>query len=391
MIKILRIVAILFMLGIFFSNALLQTATIIFFPYTIYLIIGKIKEKEFSLIEVLVGLLFFSSLISIYLSIEPSIALKNIVYHSILLTLIPIAHLVKIDDKISIDLMGKIISIFGLITAVFGILHYINGAERAYGFYGGYYTLASIMVFSIPITVASIIFSQKNWKYLILISILTQTCALWLTFTRSALLGLFVAALITIIFLFTNANISRAVKEKIVIASIFVLIIIVTLLLTSSDTRLNPLLILSNPDLSSGRNEIYNDAVKLISTDLKFEWKNILLGHGLESRIILFPKSKFTSWESDYLESFISQGLIGLILTIFIYFQFFRGLFQVFFKVKNIDYSKFALGLIASGISIWIISFFSSQLIGKTSSAHFVILYSLCILLNKKVRKETNS
>jgi O-antigen ligase len=123
---------------------------------------------------------------------------------------------------------------------------------------------------------------------------------------------------------------------------------------------------------------------------LKSDRKNILLGHGLESRIILFPKSKFTSWESDYIESFISQGLIGLILTIFIYIQFFRGLFQVYFKVKNTNYSKYAFALIASGISIWIISFFSSQLIGKTSSAHFVILYALSILLTNNTQKETN-
>jgi len=388
--KHLRIAAILFLVGIFFSNALLQTATILFFPFTVYLIIRRIKKEEPSLIEVLIVLLFFCSLISVYISIEPSIAVKNIVYHSILLTLIPIAHLVKTDDKISIDLIGKIISILGLITAALGIFHFMNGAERSYGFYGGYYTLASIMVFSIPITVASSIYSQKKWKYFILISILTQACSLWLTFTRSALLGLFIAALVTIIFLFTNANITRAVKGKITLASVFVIITIITLLLTSSDSRLNPLLFLSNPDLSSGRNEVYNDAAKLISTDLKYEWKNILLGHGLESRIILFPKSDYTSWESDYIESFISQGLIGLILTIFIYFQFFRGLLHAFSKVKNTDYSRFALGLISSGISIWVISFFSSQLIGKTSSAHFVILYSLGILLTKKTQSETN-
>lgn len=383
MVIILRFIFFFFLFGIFFSNAVLQIATVLFLPFAVYLIIRKLKENKLTTFELLTILLFISSLISVYLSYHPSIAGKNIVYHSILLSILPISYLMQEDKQISLISLGKILSVFAFIISVMGIVRYLNGAERAYGFFSSYYTLASTLAFTIPVTFAFVFYSTGTWKNLTIISTIIQFAALWLTFTRSTFIGLFVAVIIIVIILFNRAGLPSVVKRRIVFSSVFILALVLILLFTSSDTRLNPILALSNPDLSSGRNEIYSDAQRVIKYDLKSNLGNLLFGHGLESRVVMFPKSQFTSWESDYLETFISQGLVGLLLTILIYFQFFRELIKLYSKVESTHYSKFILGILASGISFWVISFFSSQLVGRISSAYFVILYALIVFIRR--------
>jgi O-antigen ligase len=127
-----------------------------------------------------------------------------------------------------------------------------------------------------------------------------------------------------------------------------------------------------------------------VIADLKSGWKNIFFGHGLNSRVILFPSSRYTSWESEYIESFMTQGLIGLLLVIMIYYQFFKNLFNLQRKSSNSIYRIFSLGISVSGISFWIISFFSSELLGQNSSAYFVVLYSLIILIGRKIKDESS-
>ncbi len=361
----------------------MQIVATLFLPITIYLIIRKLKENKLTTLELLIVLLFFSSLLSIYLSPNSSVASKNVIYHSILLAIIPISYLVEHDEKININLLGKIISVFAVLSAGIGIVRYINDAERAYGFFGGYYTLASILAFSIPITFAFIFYSEGLWKYFVIGSTIIQSLAIWFTFTRSALLGLLIGGFVVIVILFFCSTISKSTKTKIAITLVFAVIAIIALLVTTSDTRLNPLLIFSNPDLSSGRHEIYYDAYEVFKTDLNTGWENIILGHGLESRIILYPKSLYTSWESDYVETFVSQGLVGLLLIILIYYQFFKRLTKLLSKVSQTEYYKLALGLLVSGIAFWTISFFSSQLVGRNSSAYFVVIYSLIIFIDR--------
>ena len=260
MVRILRFIYFLFLFGIFFSNAVLQIATVLFLPFTVYLILRKLRENKLTTFELLIILLFISSLLSVYLSYHPSVAGKNILYHSILLSILPISYLMKRDDQISLISLGKILSVFAFIISVMGIVRYLNGAERAYGFFSSYYTLAATLAFTIPISFAHVFYSKGTWKYLIIFSTITQFAALWLTFTRSTLLGLAAALIIVIIILFTRTGLSTVVKRRIAFSSVSILTVVVILLFTSSDTRLNPILALSNPDLSSGRNEIYNDA-----------------------------------------------------------------------------------------------------------------------------------
>jgi hypothetical protein len=388
----LRIIYLLFLVGIFFSNAVLQIACGLFLPYIIYFSLNKSFESKLNTIEKLILALFFSGIISIFISPIPSLAFKNIIRHSILLTIIPIAFISEKDELVTIKLIVKLFSVFGLLTAAFGIYRYFNGAERAFGFFAGYYTLASLLAFSIPITFAHIFYSKKFWRYLTYISVVVQAIALWLTFTRSALLGIVFGSLAVLSYLLLKSKISKTSKKKILFASILIFMVITILLFTSSDARFNPLMIFSNPDISSGRTEVYFDAYKTFTSDLEKGWMNILFGHGLNSRIILFPNSLYTSWESDYIESFMTQGFIGLIIVILIYYQFFKNLFKLLFRTGDLEYKVFALCLSISGIAFWIISFFSSQLVGQNSSAYFVVLYSLILVIDRVSKKdEVNS
>ena len=382
-----RIISLFFLLGIFFSNAVLQISVGLFFPFIVYLSLKRLFENKLTAIEKLNLALFFSGIISIFISPIPALAFKNIVRHSILLTIIPLSYLSEKDELVTVELIGKLFTVFALITAAFGIIRFLNGAERAFGFFAGYYTLASLLAFSIPITFAHIFYSKNLWRYLTYISVVIQAIALWLTFTRSALLGIVIGSLAVLFYLPFRWNIPKKLKKKILLSSMLSLMVIAVLLLTSSDARLNPLMIFSNPDISSGRAEIYFDAYKTFSAELNIGWENILLGHGLNSRIILFPKSQYTSWESEYIESFMTQGLIGLLLVLLIYYQFFKRLLNLLFKTITFDYRIFLLGITVSGISFWIISFFSSQLVGQNSSAYFVVLYSLTIIINRAFQK----
>lgn len=384
----LRIIFLLFLVGIFFSNAVLQIACGLFLPYIIYFSLGGLFENKLNTIEKLILALFFSGIISVFISPIPSLAFKNIIRHSILLTIIPIAYIADKEELATIKLIVKIFSVFGLVTAAFGIYRFLNGAERAFGFFAGYYTLASLLAFSIPITFANIFYSKKFWRYLTYISVIVQAIALWLTFTRSALLGIVFGSLAVLLYLLFQSKLSKKSKKKILFAAILILIVITILLFTSSDARFNPLMIFSNPDISSGRTEIYFDAYKTLGSDFKNGWKNIFFGHGLNSRIILFPNSHYTSWESEYIESFMTQGLIGLILVILIYYQFFKKLLEFLNRNINFEYRVFSLGIAISGIAFWIISFFSSQLVGQNSSAYFVMLFSLMLAIDKVSQKE---
>ena len=386
----LRITALLLLVGIFFSNAVLQISTGLFLPFIIYLVMKKGKERGLRSIEKLILLLLLSGILSLFFSPMPSLAYKNIIRHCILLTIIPLLYMADNDDFISIDVIGKLVSVFALFTAAYGIIRYLNGAERAFGFFAGYYTLSAILAFSLPITFASIFYSKNYWKYLAGISTFIQAAALWLTFTRSALLGIVIGSLVIIIFLLFGGNISKQVRNKIILMSTLSLTLIIILLFTTTDARINPIKIFSNTDISSGRNEVYNDAYNTMVTDLKFGWQNILFGHGLNSRVILFPSSHYTSWESEYIESFMTQGLIGLLLVILIYYQFFKNLINLLLRSSNSIYRIFSLGILVSGISFGIISFFSSQLLGQNSSAYFVVLYSLIILIERKIKDKSS-
>jgi len=383
----LRTTALLFLAGIFFSNAILQISTGLFLPFIVYVTIKKARENRLKAIEILIILLFLSGVLSIYVSPVPFLAFKNIIRHCILLTLIPLLYITDNDDIISIDIIGKCISIFALITASYGIVRYFDGAERAFGFFAGYYTLASVLAFGLPITFAYIFYSTSYWKHLTIISTIFQFTALWLTFTRSALLGIIIGSIIVIMFLLFQGNISKLARTKIIIASIAFVSVFIILLFTNADTRLNPIKIFSSHDISSGRFGIYTDAYNTIRTDFQSNWENILIGHGLNSRIILFPGSQFTSWESEYVESLMTQGLIGLLLVILIYIQFFKNLLTLLMRLKNSQNRIFSFGLAISGISFGIISFFSSQLLGQNSSAYFVVLYSLILLIDKVSKK----
>jgi len=384
----LRVISLLFLVGIFFSNAVLQIATGLFLPLIIYFSLKKLFENKLITIEKLILALFFSGIVSIFISPIPSIAFKNIIRHSILLTIIPLTYIAEKDELVTVELFGKIFTVSALVTAALGIFRFLNGAERAFGFFAGYYTLASLLAFSIPITFAHIFYSNNFWKYFTYISVVVQAIALWLTFTRSALLGIIFGSLAVLCYLLFQWKISRKSKKKILLASMLILFVITILLFTSSDARFNPLVIFSNPDISSGRTEIYFDAYKTFTSDLKIGWENIFFGHGLNSRVILFPNSLYTSWESEYIESFMTQGLIGLLLVILIYYQFFKNLSNLLSKSSNSDYRIFSLGITISGISFWIISFFSSQLVGQNSSAYFVVLYSLMLVIDKVSKKD---
>ncbi|HFE63025.1 MAG TPA: hypothetical protein ENK14_01250, partial [Caldithrix sp.] len=265
------------------------------------------------------------------------------------------------------------------------IYYHFLGAGRTTGFYGGPFTLASLMVFSIPITTGYLLSTNRLVRIALALSVLLQIFALWWSFTRSAFLAL-ILGFFLLAFLYLRqqrvGNHQRQVWQWLMIITVPLLIIV--LIFSSRDSRINPWVspekaTTTTSDLTSGRGEILRDARHLIQEDWQIaNWQAMLFGHGLRSRKILF-RSQFRSWESDYLEVFINQGTVGLLLLLGIYYFFLRRVYFILQSREAHPQLWFIKGVAISALAFWLMSFLTLQIQSISSGAIFVFLYSWMI------------
>ncbi|OPX34434.1 hypothetical protein B1H10_03680, partial [candidate division KSB1 bacterium 4484_188] len=177
-------------------------------------------------------------------------------------------------------------------------------------------------------------------------------------------------------------NHQRQVWQWLMIITVPLLIIV--LIFSSRDSRINPWVspekaTTTTSDLTSGRGEILRDARHLIQEDWQIaNWQAMLFGHGLRSRKILF-RSQFRSWESDYLEVFINQGTVGLLLLLGIYYFFLRRVYFILQSREAHPQLWFIKGVAISALAFWLMSFLTLQIQSISSGAIFVFLYSWMI------------
>ncbi len=390
--------------GIFFSIVFLQIGIVILFVGSLPLLMNRLKTRPFTHFEILIILYFLSALLAVFFSKNPPAAFTKLMKYLALWALIP---LLILSGKIvfsSPRKLAQILIIGGTICAVAGFYyHFYVGLERTQAFNGRYFTLAGLLILTLPISLGYFLDSAKErFRWLVILSAGLQLAALWWTYTRSAFLALVIGLSATaVLFLFRNTQtLSRA---KIGRAFLFALpvLLIIGLIWQSPDPRINPFkkeLPASIPrgttriDLSSGRSQIYRDALHILSKDWQEKrWVNLLLGHGLKSRTELF-QSSYRSWESDYLQALLNQGIVGLVILLGIYFIFLKNLaFLVAFLLHGAHSPGLGGGFFAAGLSYWIMSFFTLQISNIYGCAYFVVLVLAIIQLNQTSRPETVS
>jgi len=185
-------------------------------------------------------------------------------------------------------------------------------------------------------------------------------------------LGIWFIFWITKNILHRTRSLRQIILDGVIFLSLPLLLVIFTL--TSNNPRINPLVKnqiynRENVDLTSGRESIMQDAYQVISEDLqKGQFKKFILGYGQHSRYRLV-NNEFTSWESDYLQILMNQGIVGLAIILLLYLYFLKRILRGLLSNNHL-----LQGLAASGLTIFLMSFFTLKLTGWHSGAMFMII-----------------
>jgi O-antigen ligase len=373
--------------GLYFSIILVEIAAFIYFAILLYLLMKKqIPPGYFSYLILAYVLSAFVSMISGGDSIKE---LPRLFPHLMILSYFPITYLIGNQKSFKTSQWLHWIMIFATLSAIVGVIYHCMGKERTTSTYGGYYTLANMMAWSIPFSIA-LFLERKDWKSVIYgIAILLQLLALWWTFTRSAMLALVGAIgiwFLSQIFQLTSGK--RDLTKNQLIRWSFVMslpVLLILLVLTSSDARMNPFTSSENGeqetvDLTSGRQSIFEDAIRIIKQDLTDKkYSRLIFGYGQHSRFRLV-NNEFTSWESDYLQILMNQGILGLLILLLMYLYFIKVIW-----LNLLDRSILLNGISIAGFTIFFMSFFTLKLTGWHSGAMFII--TMAFLENHKLNE----
>lgn len=375
---------VLMIAGLFLSVVILQITVysmLLTFPFVLQL---KVKNKKLQAFEIIMLLFFISGVIGLIMSKTPQKSVLNLTKYFFMLNTLPLYYFLQQDKKLNLKNIAYLINIFATINAIYGFVHYFQVLDRTTSFYGGYFTLAVLMVFSLPVSVSLFIHTTSKLRYYFLISVITQFMALWFTFTRSAFLGIIIAGglggFIVLAYYWPKLN----KVQLFAIFNLFLLpVTLIILLFTSKTPRLNPSTIISeqttqNIDFSSGRKQIIDEAAQMLRDDVKEgDWIHLIFGYGLYSRIMYFPDGIWGGWESDYLEALMSQGILGLFILIAVYYYLLKLSIKIIKINRRWEEYILQLGFIMSTIGLFCMSFLTHIALGFTSVVIISLLYAI--------------
>lgn len=370
----------LFVISIFLSLPLTQMAAALLLVLSAF----EHRQRLFSQIPVLGYLFLFiliSGIMAVFISPSPAVSTTALMRFVIPLGVFALWQTSR-EEKLRSWLILAVI-LAGTAAATLGIFNYLRGMQRTQGFFGGYFTLATQMTLAIPLTVVWLQKQKGQMRAWANLALFVQLLALWFTFTRSAFLGLMVGGAVVGMLEFVKSKATMSGKLKQVQLWWGIPLLLLLLILTSSDPRINPLshppasgqaVTTQSADLTSGRGSIIRDALHILKEDFQENrWGKLLLGHGLRSRLLLV-ESQYKSWESDFLEALMNQGMIGLLLTLAIYFWVLLILIRCW---RRGDASGELSGLTVALIAYGVMSLLTLQLQSLNAAAVFTFLVSL--------------
>lgn len=372
----LEYVVFLFICGLFFTPLLLEVAAALLLVFLLFFIFQK-PAPHFTPIHYVILTYCLSAIFAFLVSGQTLDDLPKFLPHFVLLSYLSLSlWLARERDFKTLRWIHWIIAC-GVLAALVGIVNHFLGKDRTTTTFGGYFTLAALMSWSIPLTIGRFLQVESKKIYYYIFFLLLQLLALWWTFTRSAFLGLFIGFgvwFVTMLFIKKTIKKSSLLKWTIVFSLPMILLLLIFL---SSDQRINPIAKAdssssSTVDLSSGRKGIILDALSILNSDLQqMNFSSLIFGHGLSSyrRLVHSP---WASWESDYLEILMSQGILGLIIILLLYFYFLRMIWQGL-QSESVLTNSMAI----SGIIFWIMSFFTLKLVSWHSGGIFLLILLL--------------
>lgn len=378
-------VVFIFIFGLFFTPILLEAAAVLLMVFFIFFIFQK-PALDLTPIHYVILAYCISAIVAFLVNGQTLNDLPKFLPHFILLSYLPLSFWSARERDFKTERWIHWIIACGVLAALVGIVNHFLGKDRTTTTFGGYFTLAALMSWSIPLTIGHFLQFESKKSYYYIFFLLLQLLALWWTFTRSAFLGLFIGFVVWfVITLFIKKNIKKSSLLKWTIVFSLPLILLLLIFL-SNDQRINPIAKAESSssltvDLSSGRKGIIRDALSIINSDLQqMNFSSLVFGHGLSSyrRLVQSP---WASWESDYLEILMNQGIVGLILILLLYFYFLRVVWQGL----QSD-SVLTNGVAISGIIFWIMSFFTLKLVSWHSGG----VYLLTLLLLEHFSSRTD-
>lgn len=370
-----RSLLMLFCAGFFISHILVQIGAVLFFLYTLHLVLRR-QRVITGLVPGMILVYLISGLYAFTVSGQSWSQPKDLMPHLVLFALIPVGveadRLLRPHRAVWLEWI-----VYGAgLSALAGVINHFAGMPRTEGFFGGYFTLATLMTFTIPVSIGMMIHLSAARRLMVALSLVLQISALWWTETRSAFLGLFVGldawGLAVFLRWFRDCRLTALQKSLWIALFIALPIALGSAVLQSDNPRLNPFVQKENiqQNFTSGRKSIVEDALGILRDDIREgRWTTLLIGHGLSSRKRLVD-SPYRSWESDYLQALMNQGVVGLVLVCIIYGVFFK---QTLKALLSKQYLSGALA--AASLAFLVMSFLTLQLSGFNSAAIFVFLY----------------
>lgn len=316
------------------------------FVIVLYFLYEGLSQRQVGLAAHEIPLLLFvaSGFIAFWKSgADVPIMGRVMLHHLALLAWIPLSRSVQnlgAQRPAALKLWIRWVVFLGGIIGVVSLTRFfLSGATRASGLYNSYFFLGAQMVFILPLGVSVLVTASRKVAWATLVAMGPAVGALCFSYTRSAILGLFLASVLWLVAMRREWALGtpRAAFVKNMTLVALPLALLVGFVLNTSDPRFSTKIsrlatAKDSPkvavDLFSGRGIIISDGLKILRQNWEDrQFMELLLGEGLDSRQRLVG-GKFTSWESDYLQVLLDQGAVGLGLLLWIWGMVFWQIIQ---------------------------------------------------------------
>ena len=370
--------------GLALTHIFLQATGAIYLLLLLWLIASG-QHRRFQTIHWLLIAYALSAILAFWIAGHSLKQHSSLLSQLVLLGLIPLSLWQEDSGYPALRPWSRWLVGLALLACLAGVYHHFQGMDRVKGFFGSYFTIAVLLVCTIPISCGMLLSGKLDWRRAYYLPVLgLQLLTLWWTYTRSAFLGLFIGMGVFALALFLRDIRSPKRERRAILARWGILLalpaILLSLMLTAADPRINPFYkappeaateIVPGQDFSSGRKAIIIDALRITSGEIRQgNYSKLIFGHGLSSRKRMV-EGYISSWESDFLQIFMNQGLIGLLLAMGIYAGFIRAIWH---GLRSPD--LLLTGLAAAGIGYSVMSFFTLQITAFNSAGIFALLYA---------------
>ncbi|MCX8011168.1 MAG: O-antigen ligase family protein [Ignavibacteria bacterium] len=279
------------------------------------------------------------------------------------------------DDKNKNNLISLLV-LTSAVVALIGIIQFnLSYVTRAQSITSGYTTFATYLAAVLPF--AFLIQPQENFKYKKAATITFQSLIITGIILSLGRISILAAVIIVLIFL---------LSKKIQVGNLLLVVMLVSMICAISfwNNRGELSNRLENPAAPSDRDILYKGAATII-------FERPILGFGPRTFVKIFPyldklgDKNVREWHNQYLQIYIESGLIGILAFGFIFYVYYKYLFQIRKKLLKAEEKAIGLGLILSGF----VFLFTSLTSDFIASPILSILFAFYLALVSQIKFKT--